>query len=81
MHIRHTHDSTELLEIGNPWSHSSFSHKLGLCGTGLGPNLAAGVTVANSIEVLGEYRSRWENFKDIDEHQATVRVPNSERKA
>lgn len=59
---------------------SRIQHELDLYATGLKPNWAAGVTIADSIKALGQYRSRWENF-DIEAHQTTARIPDGEREA
>jgi len=49
-------------------------HKLGLYASGLEPNLAAGVTVADSIKALEEYRSKWDK-PSIEDQQTAVRIP------
>jgi hypothetical protein len=49
-------------------------HKLDLYATGLVPNWATGVTIADSIKALEEYRSRWDCFY-LDGHKTTVRLP------
>jgi hypothetical protein len=53
-------------------------HELDLCATGLGPNWATGVTVADSVGALGEYHSRWGNV-EIDKYKITVSLPSCDR--
>ena len=50
-------------------------HKLDLYATGLVPNWATGVTVADSVKALGEYRSNWDNC-EIDYDQPEMEIPS-----
>ena len=57
-------------------------HELDLYATGLEPNRATVVTVADSIKALGEYRSRWKDFNIDPEHlELTARISSSDREA
>ena len=53
-------------------------HKLDLYATGLVPNWATGVTVADSIKALEEYRSNWDNY-EIDYNQPEMEIPSGHR--